>query len=110
MNVTTDILRGELERLFELDEMKRLSGELLGYDPEQVGGTGGKGAFARALVDCCAREDSLEALADAMLLASRDRAVQDAVKRVFTADPRLTQTVGGYNWQARRRRARRSTW
>ena len=49
MNATTDLLRGELERLFDLDELKKLSDELLGIDPEQVGGTEGKGAFARAL-------------------------------------------------------------
>src|SRR5690606_16047158 len=69
MNATTDILRGELERLFELDELKSLSAELLGLDPEQVGGTEGKGAFARALVERCSSDDALLALADAVILS-----------------------------------------
>lgn len=81
MNPTTDILRGELERLFELDDMKRLSAELLGLDPEEVGGTAGKGAFSRALIERCTREDSLEALADALLLTSKG--VDDRVRKVF---------------------------
>src|SRR5690606_23558646 len=49
------------------------SAELLGYDPQDVGGTSGKGAFARALVERCAAEDGLEALADAIVLTGRDR-------------------------------------
>ncbi|MBK8170941.1 MAG: protein kinase [Sandaracinaceae bacterium] len=81
MNPTTDILRGELERLFELEDMKRLSCDLLGLDPEEVGGTAGKGAFSRALVERCVREDSLEALADALLFTSKG--VDDRVRKVF---------------------------
>ena len=65
---TTDLLRGELERLFELDEMTALSLELMGYPPTDLGEPDGKGAFARALVDRCAEDDALEALADAMTL------------------------------------------
>ncbi|MCB9635009.1 MAG: tetratricopeptide repeat protein [Sandaracinus sp.] len=68
MSETYDLLRGELERLFELDEMTELSAELLGYEPNQLGGTDGKGAFARALVERCAADSALEALADAMRL------------------------------------------
>lgn len=78
---TTDILRGELERMFELDELFHLSTDLLGFDPQVVGGTDGKGSFARALVARCAAEDALLALADAMQLAkgSLRREVQDAL-------------------------------
>jgi tetratricopeptide (TPR) repeat protein len=68
MSETYDLLRGELERLFELDEMTELSSELLGYEPGQLGGTDGKGAFARALVERCVADSALEALADAMRL------------------------------------------
>ncbi|MCB9596795.1 MAG: tetratricopeptide repeat protein [Sandaracinaceae bacterium] len=85
MNATTDILRGELERLFELDELKKLSDELLGLDPETVGGTDGKGAFARALVEACKSDDSLLALADALLL-SKD-GVDAKVEALFDAQP-----------------------
>ncbi len=63
---TTDLLRGELEKNFELDDMLRLSTELLGLVPDEIGGTSAKGAFARALVDACDREDALSALAEAM--------------------------------------------
>lgn len=81
MNAITDILRGELERLFDLDQMKKLSHDLLGFDPEDVGGTSGKAAFARSLVDRCAHDDSLEALADAILLSAKN--VDDRVRQVF---------------------------
>ncbi len=85
MNATTDILRGELERLFELDELKSLSADLLGIDPDVVGGTEGKGAFARALVERCRTEDALLALADAVLL-SKD-GVNQKLQKLFEADP-----------------------
>ena len=68
---TTDILRGELERLFELDDMKALSSDLLGLDPEDVGGTSGKGAFARALVERCLADGATVALADAMAFSKK---------------------------------------
>ncbi len=86
MNVTSEILRGELERLFELEDMKRLSAELLGYDPDALGGAAGKGAFARALVDQCASEDALLALADAIVLSATDKAAGERVSGVFSAD------------------------
>ena len=37
MTATIDILRGELERLLELDDMKQLSSDLLGFAPDDVG-------------------------------------------------------------------------
>lgn len=62
-----DILRAELERLFELDELLALSRELLGFDPDQIGGTTGKGSFVRALTDVCLERDAVEALCDAVI-------------------------------------------
>lgn len=85
MNATTEILRGELERLFELDELKSLSADLLGLDPEEVGSAEGKGAFARALVERCIGEDALLALADAVIL-SKD-GVDEKVRKLFELDP-----------------------
>jgi serine/threonine protein kinase/lipopolysaccharide biosynthesis regulator YciM len=85
MNATTDILRGELERLFELDELKKLSDELLGLDPDQVGGTEGKGAFARALIERCVDDDAILALADAVLATKNG--VSEKVQRLFEAGP-----------------------
>lgn len=68
MSETNDLLRGELERLFELEEMTTLASELMGYSPNELGGTAGKGAFARALVERCENDSALQALADAMNL------------------------------------------
>lgn len=85
MNATTEILRGELERLFDLDELKKLSDELLGLDPEAVGGTEGKGAFARALIETCRTHDALLALADAVL--AQKVGVDAKVERLFDAEP-----------------------
>jgi tetratricopeptide (TPR) repeat protein len=65
-----DILRGELERLFSLDEMISLARDVLGFSPDEVGGATATASFARALVEHCRQEDSLDALADA-IVASR---------------------------------------
>ncbi len=62
-----EIVSGELERLFELDEMVSLSRDLLGLDPEEVGGTGAKGSFAKALATHCQKIDAIEALCDAIV-------------------------------------------
>jgi len=65
-----DLLQGELERLYDLDELLRLSSDLLGFAPATVGGTTSKGAFARSLVGYCVHEDALAALVDAIMLTS----------------------------------------
>ena len=62
-----DIVSGELERLFELDEMVSLSRDLLGLDPDEVGGAGAKGSFAKALATHCQKIDAMEALCDAIV-------------------------------------------
>jgi tetratricopeptide (TPR) repeat protein len=70
MTATTELLCGELEKHFDLEGLTRLSTELLGLDPADVGNTSAKGAFARALVERCGREDALEALVDALLISA----------------------------------------
>ena len=72
----TDLLRAELERLFELEELLNLSRDLLGFDPDAIGGTAAKGSFAGALTGYCREQDALEALCDA-LLALRPEANPD---------------------------------
>jgi tetratricopeptide (TPR) repeat protein len=74
-----EILRGELERLFGIDELTALCQDLLGLDPEEVGNTGSKASFVRALTDHCVRIDAVEALVDAVLGSRND------------ADPRLRE-------------------
>jgi tetratricopeptide (TPR) repeat protein/tRNA A-37 threonylcarbamoyl transferase component Bud32 len=81
MTVLTDLLRSELEKHFDLEQLKRLSSELLGLDPDDVGGGDGKGAFARALVERSIREDALEALTDALLVSAKG--VDDRVRKIF---------------------------
>ena len=63
----TEILRAELERLFELDDLKSFTQSVLGFDPESVGGTSAKASFAGALTSYCHEHDALEALCDALL-------------------------------------------
>lgn len=60
-------LRAELERLFELDELLSLSKQLLGVDPDAIGGEKAKGSFVRALTDHCLAEHAIEALCDAVV-------------------------------------------
>ncbi len=91
---TTDILRGELERLFELDDMLALSSDLLGLAPDDVGGTSGKGAFARALVERCLADDAIVALADAMMFSNKDvKADVDLFSRAEELAPGTTVGV-----------------
>ena len=59
-------LCAELERLFELDDLIRLSQDALGLDPEAVGGTSAKATFVKRLVDHCVDHDAVEALCDAV--------------------------------------------
>jgi tetratricopeptide (TPR) repeat protein/tRNA A-37 threonylcarbamoyl transferase component Bud32 len=68
--MSIDIVRGELERLFSLEEMMALSGDLLGLAPADVGGIASKASFARALTDKALEIDAVEALVDAVI-ASR---------------------------------------
>jgi tetratricopeptide (TPR) repeat protein len=63
--MSIELVRGELERLFSLDELLHLSTGLLGHRPGQLGGGGTKAAFARALTDWCEEHDALETLLDA---------------------------------------------
>src|SRR5688572_2186313 len=71
-NSALNLVQGELERLYDLDEMMRLSADVLGFDPTIVGGTASKGAFARSLVGYCLHEDALAALVDAIMLTSTE--------------------------------------
>lgn len=94
MNSTTDILRGELERLFELEDMKQLSADLLGLDPEDVGGTSGKGAFARALVERCQGDNALEALGDAIVISAQGKDATGRIDEAFKDDVGVELPLG----------------
>lgn len=81
--MSIEIVRGELERLFSLDELMALSGDLLRFDPKEVGGTASKASFAKALVDRCVEGHAVSALVDALVVS---RAEVDArVKEMVVA-------------------------
>src|ERR1041384_172420 len=70
--IEADLLRAELERLYELDELVSLSRDILGFDPERVGGTAAKASFAGALTTHCVEQDAVEALCDVLLATRTD--------------------------------------
>ncbi len=67
-----EVVRGELERVFSLEELIKLAQESLGIEVELIGGTTAKGSFSRGLVDYCAEHDAIEALVDAVLIQKTD--------------------------------------
>ncbi len=81
MNPTIDIVRGELERLFTLEEMTKMSERLLGLAPDEVGGQSAKGSFALALTERCFDGDRIDALVDVILHSRKevDPRVRDIV-------------------------------
>ncbi len=80
-STTTELLRGELERLFDVEQMRELCREYLGIEPADAPASGGKGAFARTVVERCAKDDATDALVDAIFALRRD------------ADPKLRVAV-----------------
>ncbi len=83
MKQTIDILRGELERHFSLDEMVQLSDAYLGLGAGELGGASTRASFAQALVQACASSDRIDALVDVL------RAL-----RPSGLDPRLANLEG----------------
>jgi serine/threonine protein kinase len=98
MNPTIDILRAELERLFSLDEMTSMSTRLLGLDPQEVGGAGGKATFALALAERCVAGDRVDALIDVLLAARSgvDPRVRDAAALPGADELAPGTFLGGY--------------
>ncbi|MBW2457750.1 MAG: tetratricopeptide repeat protein, partial [Deltaproteobacteria bacterium] len=81
--MSIELIRGELERLYALEEMLALSSELLGFEPGMVGGTASPGSFARALTDHCQQHDAIAALIDAVTSTKPDASPQ---LQLFVAD------------------------
>ncbi len=67
-----EIVHAELERLFELEELKTLSRDLLGLEPNDIGGHSAKATFAKALTERCVELDAVEALCDAVCASRAD--------------------------------------
>ncbi|MDH5671376.1 MAG: protein kinase [Myxococcales bacterium] len=92
-----EVLQGELERLFDLDGLMALSSNILGFDPEVVGGTGTKGAFARSLVGYCNDQEAIDALVDAILLSAdgADAGLRQTVNSAPNGELKPGARVGG---------------
>lgn len=75
-----EVLRAEVERLFELSELLALSKDVLGFDPEKIGGQATLSSFAGALLAHCEEEDCVAALADALRSSGHD--VSPAILKV----------------------------
>ncbi|MEI9951517.1 MAG: hypothetical protein WDO74_21710 [Pseudomonadota bacterium] len=63
-----ETLTAELERLFELPDLTRLSRDALGFEPEDIGGVATRASFARALAEQAVESEAVEALLDAIAL------------------------------------------
>ncbi|MBS2013382.1 MAG: protein kinase [Deltaproteobacteria bacterium] len=101
MNPTIDILRGELERLFTLEEMTSMSERLLGLRPDDVGGASAKGSFALALTERCFDGDRLDALVDVILHSRKevDPRVRDLVALMAKEELPAGRQVGDFTIQ-----------
>lgn len=80
MTTVIETLRAELERLFELDELLELSRDLLGLDPNEVGGKDAIASYVQALTRHCSQTDAIEALVDAVIATKQD--VKPEVHRI----------------------------
>ncbi len=80
-----EVLRGELERLFDLDGLLDLSRSVLGVEPDRVGGTATVSSFAGALLAYCQKEDAVVALADALRASGED--LSPAVTQITGVTP-----------------------
>ncbi len=89
--MSIEIVRGELERLFSLEELFSLSGDLLNFTPAEVGGTASKASFAKALLERSVETHAVPALLDA-IVASRidvDPRVKELAKSGASVDAEL---------------------
>lgn len=99
MTTTIDLLRGELERLYSLEEMTQMSQRLLGLDPEQVGGHTAKASFARALTEKVLEREQIEALLDVILVSKReiDPRVRDVAALIGEDELAAGKTFGPFS-------------
>ncbi len=96
----TDILRGELERLFKLDELIDLTHRALGVRAEDVGGQTSLATFSQALVTHARENDLLDALVDAVAAARTevDPRIQSATVHGVPSSDEVPagQSLGAY--------------
>jgi hypothetical protein len=66
-----ETLTAELERMFELPDLTRLSRDALGFEPEDIGGVATRASFARALAEQAVASEAVDELLDAIALDRR---------------------------------------
>jgi tetratricopeptide (TPR) repeat protein len=76
-----DVLCGELERLFSLEELTTLAERFLGVAASEIGGTTARASFAHALAEHCVSADLVGALGEVVVHARRD--VDARLREVF---------------------------
>ncbi|HEX3775754.1 MAG TPA: hypothetical protein VHV51_14880, partial [Polyangiaceae bacterium] len=94
-----ETLSAELERLFELPDLTRLSRDALGFEPEDIGGVMTRASFARALAEQAVSSEAVDALLDAIALDKRGlpstlEAVRDRSGQALELEP--GESLGGY--------------
>lgn len=93
-----DTLQAELERLFDLNSLLNLTREVLGFDPESIGGTAALGSFAQSLIRHCVQCDATEALCDAVrILKPNSSAELDRIRTLglsFNENLSAGSTIG----------------
>lgn len=101
MNPTIDIVRGELERLFTLEEMTKMSERLLGLTPADVGGASAKGSFALALTERCFDGDRIDALVDVIVHSRKevDPRVRDIIALLGKEELAAGRELGDFTIQ-----------
>ncbi|MBN2196584.1 MAG: tetratricopeptide repeat protein [Polyangiaceae bacterium] len=95
-----DLLRAELERLFDLDQLLELSRSLLEFDPTVVGGASAIASYAEHLARFAVDQDALPALVDAVMARRGDAAgkLAEVLPRRWQPEPELHggDSVGSY--------------
>ena len=83
-----ETLTAELERLFELPDLTRLSRDALGFEPEDIGGVATRASFARALAEQAVASEAVDALLDAIALDRRGlpSSLESVRERAATSD------------------------
>ncbi|MBN2343812.1 MAG: tetratricopeptide repeat protein [Deltaproteobacteria bacterium] len=84
MKPSSNILRGELERLFSTSALTTFCQTYLTIDPEQLNiANENKAVYVRQLVDWCDEQDGVEALADAIQFEKKGM-IDPRLKHVYT--------------------------
>jgi tetratricopeptide (TPR) repeat protein len=86
-----ETLQAELERLFDLHSLLDLTRDVLGFDPDSIGGTAALGSFAQSLIRHCVQCDATEALCDAVRILKPNSSPN--LDRIRTLGPTFNENL-----------------